>query len=321
MPNGQQALAALLKLTKPSPSGRMVGGGFGDFDGADQMSLNDLRGTRDTELRDRIAADLSTGDTKDYQRSRFLRSDLQADMDEDPATGLDAQADNEAIDDALQQDATIMRPETEDASRALSGRDALKKMLLDKAGYQAQISPEGTKALDSAARRAASVVAARPVAGGGATKLSQAQALRQSRAKNALAMVERLREVHKKMNTGEGPMQLLKGGADKLKGLLNMDNNATEYDRIRNAAGVAMATAVQGGNPSAKEADAFTMLFPALKDTGTVSDNLFDQALSQLKEAAGLPNDDDDTGGDINLDEPQPAPVRPPNVTVRRRAR
>jgi hypothetical protein len=108
--------------------------------------------------------------------------------------------------------------------------------------------------------------------------------LQGARAKSAINMLDRLKEVHARLNAGEGPGQLAKGALDKVKGMLNMENAATEYNKLRKATAVALAVAIQGSRPSDADAEAMAALLPDFNTPQAVADNLFAGSRNQLED-------------------------------------
>jgi hypothetical protein len=123
----------------------------------------------------------------------------------------------------------------------------------------------------------------KPVAaGGGGTA-----ALQGARAESAITMLDRLQEVHKKLQSGEGPGQLVRGIAQATGGRINLSNAATEYQKLRRATAVALAVAIQGSRPSDADAEAMAQLLPDFTTPAEVAKNLFDSSRQQLRNTAG----------------------------------
>lgn len=110
------------------------------------------------------------------------------------------------------------------------------------------------------------------------------QGLQRARAESAITMLDRLKEVHGKLQTGEGPGQLMKGFGEKVKGALNMQNAATEYQKLRKATAVALAVAIQGSRPSDADAEAMSQLLPDFNTPAEVAGNLFSGVNTQLQQ-------------------------------------
>lgn len=119
---------------------------------------------------------------------------------------------------------------------------------------------------------------AHPKAAAGGT-----QGLQRARADSAVQMLDRLQQVHSQLNAGEGPGQLLKGFTQKVKGALNMENAATEYQKLRRATAVALAVAIQGSRPSDADAEAMAQLLPDYNTPGEVAGHLFESTRGQLR--------------------------------------
>ena len=108
--------------------------------------------------------------------------------------------------------------------------------------------------------------------------------LQRVRAQSALDLLTRLETRYEELQGGEGPGQIVKGIATATGGRINLNNAATEYQKLRKAAGVALAVAIQGARPSDVEAEALGSLFPDFTTPKKVGDNLFSGARQQLEE-------------------------------------
>lgn len=120
-----------------------------------------------------------------------------------------------------------------------------------------------------------------PTAGGGTV------ALQKARAESAAQMLTRLQEVYQKLQSGEGPSQLVRGIASATGGRLNLNNAATEYQKLRKATAVALAVAIQGSRPSDADAEAMAQLLPDFTTPAEVAGNLFESSKKQLLDVAG----------------------------------
>lgn len=112
------------------------------------------------------------------------------------------------------------------------------------------------------------------------------QGLQRARADAATQMLDRLQAVHAQLQAGEGPGQLVSGTVNKVKGMLNMSNPATEYQKLRKATAVALAVAIQGSRPSDADAEAMAALLPDYNTPGEVARNLFKGTRAQLAKTA-----------------------------------
>lgn len=128
--------------------------------------------------------------------------------------------------------------------------------------------------------------------------------LQRARAQSAVQMLDRLQEVHKKLQAGEGPGQLVSGTIDTVKGMLNMSNPATEYQKLRRATAVALAVAIQGSRPSDADAEAMSQLLPDFKTPAEVANNLFAASKAQLLDTAENMGGGGPRGGTVNMRAP-----------------
>lgn len=110
--------------------------------------------------------------------------------------------------------------------------------------------------------------------------------LQRARAQSAVQMLDRLQEVHAKLQTGEGPGQIVRGISVATGGRVNLNNAATEYQKLRRATAVALAVAIQGSRPSDADAEAMASLLPDFTTPAAVAKNLFAASKAQLQDTA-----------------------------------
>lgn len=238
--------------------------------GFDPVQLAQLRDARKGEMEDRMAGDIATDDRADFGRQSFMRRNLENDIASDPYTGAAEHARIGGIEDTLTKAETTVRPEVDAAARQVADRNAFGDFLKKKAGYQADISPEGRQALE--AETAGKIKVAE--AGSGA-KLASQLAMLQARgvqpgeaAKTALrslntiedlapAILQRLRQKYPGIENN--PMQY--GGAtDTLvekgkRALYNfgMDTRDSDIAQLEQLMRVVGARAYMVGRPNQKQ--------------------------------------------------------------------
>jgi hypothetical protein len=121
-------------------------------------------------------------------------------------------------------------------------------------------------------------------------------ALQKARAKSAQTLLDQLESVHSRLQSGEGPGQLARGLSNLTGGYVNLNNDATEYQKLREATAVALAVAIQGSRPSDADAKAMARLLPDFTTPGEVAKNLFTSTREQLQSTAAA------MGGDATGD-------------------
>ena len=124
--------------------------GMGGFD---PVRLSSLRGARRDELADRMARDSMAGDRNAFATDKGLYDTLTGEMNADPYTGTAAHARVASVEDALQKAALETSPEFADVARTKAQQNAFGSFLNRRAGYEADITPEGDAALDAASAR------------------------------------------------------------------------------------------------------------------------------------------------------------------------
>lgn len=159
---------------------------------------------------------------------------------------------------------------------------------------------------EATARLTPNVLAAEAVAAGKSNTVGGPQGLQRARADSAAAMLERLRQVHAQLQTGEGPSQIARGLAAATGGRINLNNPATEYQKLRKATAVALAVAIQGSRPSDKDAEAMADLLPDFNTPAEVADHLFESSKNQLRDtSAAMGGNTSNRSGTIRARDPQ----------------